>query len=197
MTEFYQTRGVVTLEEGVNFERPPRPPELVHLDNPAGDVLTDFRRTWPETVSPGTAIDRALDRMKVAGVRLLLVTDEAESVLGIVTSYDIQGELPITLVEAARATRVDITVEQVMTPRQDVRALDMLSVRDAQVGHVVATLKALEVRHLLVVEHRDPDGPQQIRGLFSASQIRRQLGWDGWDNVPVPHNLAEMIEAKG
>lgn len=198
VNENYHGRGVIDLDRGVAFDRPPRPPELVHLDSPALEVFTDFRVVCPETVGPEVPIDQALEQMKRAGVRLLLVTEhstEQERVIGLVTADDLQGEKPVKLVEDSRMGREAITVRQVMTPQSQVRVLDMRSARDAQVGHVVATLRALERKHLLVVEldgHR-----QRIRGLFSATQIRRQLGLDSWEEIRLPHSLAEMVHEAG
>jgi hypothetical protein len=41
-----------------------------------------------------------------------------------------------------------------------------------RVGHIVATHKAVGRQHLMVAE----DGGRRVRGLFSASQVARQLG---------------------
>ena len=41
-----------------------------------------------------------------------------------------------------------------------------------RVGHIVATLQAVGRRHLIVAE----DDGRRIRGIFSTSQIARQLG---------------------
>src|SRR5258708_7076296 len=43
-----------------------------------------------------------------------------------------------------------------------------------RVGHIVATLKAVGRKHLMVSE----EGGRRIRGLFSASQVARQLGME-------------------
>jgi hypothetical protein len=43
-----------------------------------------------------------------------------------------------------------------------------------RVGHVVATLKKVGRKHLMVAE----DGGRRVRGLFSTSQIARQLGME-------------------
>jgi hypothetical protein len=51
----------------------------------------------------------------------------------------------------------------------------MDDVRLAKVGHIVATLKAAGRQHAMVVDH-DEQGRQKVRGIFSASQIARQLG---------------------
>lgn len=196
MEENHHARGVIDLDSGVGFERPPCPPELVHLDSPALDVFTDFRVVCPQTVGPQVPIDAALGQMKNAGVRLLLVTEELageDQVVGMVNADDLQGEKPVKIVENSRGARSDILVRQVMTPQSRVRVLDMRSVRDAQVGHIVATLRALERKHVLVVEVDPRSAQQRVRGLFSATQIRRQLGLDSWDEIQLPHTLAEIV----
>jgi hypothetical protein len=45
----------------------------------------------------------------------------------------------------------------------------------AKVGDILATLKASGRQHAMVVEEA-ADGTQTVRGLFSATQIARQLG---------------------
>jgi hypothetical protein len=48
-------------------------------------------------------------------------------------------------------------------------------VRAAKVGHIVATLQSTGRQHALVVE-QDASGRQVVRGVFSATQVARQLG---------------------
>ena len=62
-----------------------------------------------------------------------------------------------------------------MTPQEILEVLDLAAVRAAKVGHVVATLRQAGRQHALVVEH-DGEGRQSVRGVFSATQIARQLG---------------------
>jgi hypothetical protein len=62
-----------------------------------------------------------------------------------------------------------------MTPRRALEVLEFSDVNAATVGHVVATLKAAGRQHTLVMD-RDARGRQRIRGIFSATQIARQLG---------------------
>ena len=45
----------------------------------------------------------------------------------------------------------------------------------AKVGDILATLKASGRQHAMVVEE-NADGSQTVRGLFSVTQIARQLG---------------------
>ena len=213
------------LQAGTSYVRPPELPKHVFLDSPATDVMTDFTYVRPRTIGALVAIDDALEHMRTSGVRLLLVTNAVEHVIGLVSSYDIQGEKPVRLVEEARAARSDITVAQIMTTLDQIRVLNMISVRNAQVTHVVSTLRELEHRHLLVCESEDgsestpglgEDLPpfattawekskaaplrtakQQVRGLFSAAQIGRQLGVDISEVMTAAHSLAEMTHELG
>ena len=62
-----------------------------------------------------------------------------------------------------------------MTPAGDIVALSFDDVRSAKVGHIVASLKHAGRHHGLVAE-TPPGGEIRIRGMFSVSQIARQLG---------------------
>lgn len=216
----------VILDPGTTYVRPPELPDRVYLKSPALDVMTDFRYVRPRTTLPTVPIDTALEYMKTSGVRLLLVTDDADHLVGIVTSYDIQGEAPIKIAQETRVPRSQITIAQVMTPQSRVQLISMISVRNAQVGHVVETLRALEQRHLLVLDADEDEGASPaaeaesafatrawtdparsasrprvgrhpVRGLFSAAQIGRQLRIDLSQVMTAAHSLAEMSHAMG
>lgn len=183
----------IALMPSTSFEHPPEPPELIRLDSTATTVMTDFRFVHPITVSPAVSIDDALQGMKTAGVRLLLVTNEAHEIIGLITAKDIQGEKPIRIIEETRAQRSEITVATIMTPQSDITVLNMLSVRNAQVGHIIETLRRLERQHTLVVEVDEADQTQNVVGLFSMSQVSKHLGKDVAEEVVPAHSLAEMV----
>ncbi|MGA8259270.1 MAG: hypothetical protein WB783_03570 [Arenicellales bacterium] len=219
MDDHYSPLWRSPITEPISFLRPPAAPERVRLGNPAVDVMTDFSYVTPRTTTIDVSIDEGLEYMKTSGVRSLLVIDEAEDVIGLVSSYDIQGEKPIKLIEQLRLPRSGITIGQVMVPRRELKVVDMLSVRSAQVGHVVATLRDLEVRYLLISQVGEqeeapmeglPDtymrgtewepvkipsrasGKRWIRGLFSAAQVSRQLGVDLMTLITPAHSLSEL-----
>lgn len=211
MSEPFGTLSHVRLKPATTYVHPPELPDRAYLSSPAIDVMTDFHHVRPRTTHPEVPIDGALEYMKRAGVRLLLVEDRARNIFGIVSSYDIQGERPIKLVQESRVSRSQIRVSDVMTPQPDIEALHMLSVRNARVGHIVATLRALEQRHLLVVQSADGNGEpaddeampsigsgkQVVRGLFSSTQIGRQLRVDVDEIMTPAHSLAEMQRGLG
>lgn len=194
----YTPQNCLQLQANTHFIRPPELPRIIHLDDPAREVMTDFHHIHPVTVDPDTPIDAALERMKAAGVRLLLVTDEAEQIVGMITSNDIQGEKPVELVQEQRIRRHQITVAMIMVTPPGVDVLDLAQVTKLQVGHIVATLEKLQHQHLLVVE-TDPETHQQrICGLFSMSQITKQLS-AGKRIAPPQHRptVAELVHELG
>nr|VFK12169.1 MAG: CBS domain-containing protein [Candidatus Kentron sp. LPFa] len=190
--ENYAAFSCHLLAKGITFIHPPKLPELVGLDSPALDVMTDFRYVQPVTVEPNTSIDDALEEMKSKGVRLLLVVEEEEKIIGVITSKIILGEEPIRIVEKNRIPRAEITVSMVMTPQSEVTVINLISVRNAKVGHIVATLRKLNRKHLLVIDIDKTTGKQDVCGLFSTSQIGRQLGVMVVPAMPAAQTLAEI-----
>ena len=170
---------------------------LVHADDPAIIVMTDFSEVTPVTIEPGLGIDLALRKMKEAGVRLLLVTDRDDHIAGIVTSYDIQGERPLRIAQDQGIERADVRVQMLMTPLDRVMAMDMLTVRGARVGHMINTLRDHEARYSLAIETDRTHDTQVIRGLFSISYISKLMGRDVMDAEFPAHTLAEVQHQLG
>jgi CBS domain containing-hemolysin-like protein len=184
------------MEPETTFQQPVlAEPRRVGLDDPALEVMTDFRRVRAITVAPGTQMDYARQRMRANGVHLLLVVDERNGLLGLITSTDIEGDKPVRLVHDRGVRRDEITVGDVMTPRERLEVIPMEAVEGARVGHVVATLKAVGRQHAMVVD-RDAQGRQRVRGLFAVSQLNRQLG-SALQPVEVARNFAEVETALG
>lgn len=164
------------LQPGSGFCQPAQSlPPRVGFDDAAEDVMTDLKQVSAVLIRPGDGIDEANRRMIQRSVRLLLVVDENRKVAGIITAPDILGEKPLQVIAERGCRREDILVRDVMTPQQRLEVLHMNNVRSAKVGHVVATLKKSGRQHAVVVEV-DSNGQQTVRGLFSATQIARQLG---------------------
>ena len=139
-------------------------------------VMTDLERVMAVTIGSGNSIETANQRMIAAGVRLLLVADDEQQILGLITANDILGEKPLKHLQRTGGTFNEILVRDIMTPQ---RELDVLRLRDvfrSRVGDIVATLKSFGRQHALVVETGEDGDTQRVRGIFSATQIGRQLG---------------------
>ena len=109
------------------------------------------------------------------GVRMLLVLDDNEQIAGLITATDVMGGKPLRFLQNMGGTNADILVGDIMTAQPELEVMKIEDVRRAKVGQIVATLKKSNRQHALVVAE-DPDGRQTICGLFSITQIARQLG---------------------
>ena len=84
--------------------------------DPAVYAITDFTRDYPITVDAERQIDDALNEMIHLGVRALLAA-KSQRLVGLITSYDIQGERPMQFLESSTTRRhQDIRVADIMTP---------------------------------------------------------------------------------
>jgi len=155
-------------------------PELRAMD-PAVHAMTDFTAKFAITVAPDRQIDAALADMVRLSVRAMLVA-RGESVIGLITSYDIEGPRPARFAERPQATRrEDITVGDIMTEWEDLPTLDWSTVQTAKISDLLEIFAGVGVMHLLVVES-DERGAEVVRGLMSRSRIERQL--HGADLMP-------------
>ncbi len=143
--------------------------------DPAMSVMTDFTVQPPVLVAPERLIDEALRDMMVAGVRALLVS-RGEKVIGLITSYDIQGERPLQFLNNSNFTRHDeIQVGHIMTPWERVPTLEWQAVRAARVQDIAERFRAERTTTHIVVLERAEQGGTVVRGLFSRTQLERQL----------------------
>ena len=150
-------------------------PELVHMDDPAVNVMTDLTRVRIITVPAETSLDAALQKMIQTEVRLLVVVDSEDSIVGLVTARDITGEKPVNFAVSNRIPHDRIRLSNIMTAREEIEAWDMSEVNEARVGDVVNTLRDVGRQHALVLDSTSGGG-RIVRGIFSITQIGRQLG---------------------
>lgn len=164
-------------------------PDRVTLDNPALDVMTDFRRMTAFIATPGDSITQAEERMHRRKVKLLFVMDSDDRVAGLVTSTDIYGEKPLQLVQSRGIRRDEILVGDIMTPVDRLEAVDYDDLAHARVGHVLETLKARGRQHAIVIEQ--VGNRQMVRGLLSLTQLCKQLGVQ-IETTEIAHTFTEI-----
>ncbi len=182
-------------DEGVciaQAEPPPAPP--VTLDSPALAVMTDLTQVRAATVHPDTPLALAEQAMIRRGVRLLFVVERMPCVDGIVGAVDLHGERPMQVLHRRGGAYADLRVADVMTRLPEVDVVDFASLADATVARVVATLRRFGRPHLLVAEHATAAAPPRIRGLFSATQVERQLGRP-LHTIAIASTFAEIEQA--
>lgn len=176
MVRDYHPLKSASLEVESGYAQPAQKvPERVRIESSALEVMTDLTRVTAVIILAGDTVDEAHHRMIQRGVRLLLVVDQDRKVHGVITANDVLGEKPVKVAVQRGVPRSEIQVRDIMTPRDALQVLEFADVSAASVGHVVATLKAAGRQHTLVVE-RDDRRRQRVRGIFSATQIARQLG---------------------
>ena len=176
MKREYHALSPSKLEVGAGYAQPSqRVPEVVRHDSPATDVMTDLTRVVAVIILSGDSVDEAHHRMIQCGVRLLLVVDQDRRVHGVITANDVLGEKPVTVAVQRGVPHSEVQVRDVMTPAEALQVLSYADVAGATVGHIIASLKAAGRQHGLVVDE-DAKGRQRVRGIFSATQIARQLG---------------------
>ncbi|MDP1982037.1 MAG: CBS domain-containing protein [Sulfuritalea sp.] len=169
------------------------PPARLTLEDPALAVMTDFQEVTALTVDPDVSADSAARVMRRRNVHLLLVVDEKNHVLGIITSNDLVGEKVLQCIAARGISREDALVRDIMTPQDRLEVIAMDDVLHARVGHVVATLKSKGRRHAAVVDE-DASGNQILRGLFSCSQLAHQLDHPV-ETIEIAQTFAEISAA--
>ncbi|GMQ88229.1 MAG: hypothetical protein BMS9Abin08_1460 [Gammaproteobacteria bacterium] len=157
------------------FEPSQELPAKVKEQSPAILVMTDLRQQVAITVEPNVSIDWALQRMKTAGVRLLFVINRDKHVLGLITSTDIQGEKPLQFHQELHLRYEEIMVRDIMTPKTRLEVLLMEDVLRASVADIVTTLRTTGRRHALVLDDDPRTERPAIRGIFSVSQLSKQL----------------------
>ena len=196
MTRNYHPLSAHRLQAGARHHLPGQDTERVRIDSPAIAVMTDLRQIPAATIDLEAPLDAANRFMIRRGVRLLLVTDDSRQVLGLITSNDILGEKPVQFALERGIKRQEIRVRDIMTPREQLEVLLHADLVQAEVGHVVATLKRAGRQHALVIDFGGDGKSQTVRGIFSASQIARQLGVS-IQTTEVAQTFAEIGAALG
>ncbi|MBN8441637.1 MAG: CBS domain-containing protein [Thauera sp.] len=166
----------------------------VRLDSAALDVMTDLRLVPAATVDVGMSQLEAHRAMQARGVRLLLVTDADRGVVGVVTAADFLGERPVRVAREHGLRLDELGVAKVMTPLSAMEAVRLEDVLRSEVGHVVATLRRSGRQHALVVEPAG-EGQARIRGIFSMTQLARQLGEALPEATEIARSFAEIEAA--
>ena len=147
----------------------------VSLDDPATLVMTDLAKVVPISIEPTATMDQANRKMITCGVRLLLVKNSSDVILGLITASDILGEKPVKYLQQHGGPRENILVQDVMTPQEKLDALKLSDIQKAKVGDIVETIQMFGRQHMLVIEE-NKDGSETVRGLFSTRQVGYQLG---------------------
>ena len=194
MERDYQPLPIRELGAAAGFRRPTQAQApRVSAESPAPPVMTDLTRGAPATIRPQAPLAGANQFMIQRGVRLLLVIDDRENVLGVITATDVLSERPMRVAAELGVRRDELAVSDVMTPAERVEVISYADVDGARVGHVLETLRRAGRQHALVVEK---EGARTlVRGIISLSQIARQLGVAVQTGGEVARTFSEIESA--
>ncbi|HTP61440.1 MAG TPA: CBS domain-containing protein [Burkholderiales bacterium] len=207
MDREYHALKILELGEGAGYRRPTQPKSArVTHESPALEVMTDLLRSSPATIRPQAPIEGANQYMISRGVRLLLVVDEHDAVLGVVTATDVLGDKALRAALELGVRHGELTVGDIMTPARQVEVLALADVEGARVGHILETLRRAGRQHALVVDADllppksliDPPLRRvMVRGIFSLSQLARQTGVALQSSGEVARTFSEIEAALG
>ena len=172
----------------------------VQADSPAIDVMTDLSRVAAVSIGGDGTVDDARRAMVDHGIRALFVVEAGGIVLGIITSTDVLGERPIQLAHDRGARHDEVLVRDVMTPAERMEAMELQDVLHARVGDVIASLRHSGRQHALVVESTQTQATPAtcvVRGIFSLTQIARQLGLPPQPAHDIARTFSEIEAAIG
>lgn len=168
---------VTSLEAGTGYQRPYYySPGPAKVGSSALEVMTDLKFVPAATVLADAEVDAASQLMIARGVRLLLVVSNDRDVVGLITARDLLGSKPADVMRTMGKSHHALTVRDLMTDAASIEVLALDDVLMARVGDIIATLKDSGRQHALVVDRDLISDKPIIRGVFSASQIARQLG---------------------
>jgi CBS domain containing-hemolysin-like protein len=177
MQPIYTPLPLLHLKPQTGYQRPffgtPKP---VRISDCALEVMTDLNFVPAAVVRADIDAESATQIMIARGVRSLLVADAEDDVIGIVTSRDLIGDRPLQAMHEQSLPFGEIRVKHIMTPAEDIEVIPFIDVLHARVGDIVMTLKHSGRQHALVVDDDAFTGQATVRGIFSATQIARQLG---------------------
>jgi CBS domain-containing protein len=207
MNRDYLPLPIRELGEAAGLRRPMQAQAgRVTLESPALEVMTDLCRTSPATIRAQAPIEGARQFMISRGVRLLLVADDTETVLGVLTATDVLGETALRAATERGLKRTELTVGDIMTPARQVEVIGFADLEGARVGHVLATLRGAGRQHALVVDSDvitpkslidAPVTRTMVRGILSLSQLGRQLGIVLQTSGEVARTFSEIEAALG
>jgi CBS domain-containing protein len=161
--------------EGVLPRRSVFDGQFLDPSDPAIHAITDFTREHPITVDEERQIDAALEDMIRFGVRAMLVVRE-QRIVGLITSYDIQGERPLQFLQTSNYSRhQDIRVGHIMTPWHKLPTVDWETLQSVRAGDLLHVLDDAAITHLLVIDPGKKNTAPTVRALVSRARLARQM----------------------
>jgi CBS domain containing-hemolysin-like protein len=149
-----------------------KPAEFTEADlaSAALDFVSDFKTNSPMMIDANTCAVEAEEIMNHEHSKLKLVIDANQELIGLI-SYE-QLSIQNVLQRLGKGVnRKDLTVADLMRPRDEIKALAYQQIQHCSIGDVLNTLQHHGEQYCLVI---DTDS-HHIRGVISASDIASRL----------------------
>ncbi len=143
------------------------------LTTSALEFFTDFTEIQPLVVESNLSAVDTIKLMKKTHVRLKLVVNSEEELVGIVSVDDLLERKIVQKLDKGEA-RSDLSLTDFMTPRSKLKVLEYKEISTSNIIKVISALENSGQQHCLVVDSYE----NIIRGLFSVSDISRKLKVD-------------------
>jgi len=173
MNSSYKKLPISILPVATKLASPIQKTKKIDFDDIALSVMTDLQQVTAITIGACDGISDAEYKMKIRQVKLLFVVDHNEYIIGIVTYDDLHGQHLQKTMDETGISASELCILDVMTGVDLIQTINLHDVNESSVGDIILTLNFLKQQHLLVLEEKDQ--MKLIRGLFSTSQISKQL----------------------
>jgi CBS domain containing-hemolysin-like protein len=140
------------------------------LTSPALNILIDFKHSQPNTILANTSAADALTLMQQEHTKFKLVIDNEDKLTGLI-HLELLSDQAIMRHVAHGENRQDITVADLMRPRERIKGLAYQQLKNCTIADVVNTLQSSGEQFCLVIDRES----HQIHGIISAQDIARRL----------------------
>jgi CBS-domain-containing membrane protein len=165
----YEPIPYENLAQQVNLQDYQQPALALETD-PASSVMLDFTHVAEQTIAPKATLDTAIDSIQAAWHHILLVKNENNELLGLITAHSLLSSKPAELMKKNHIAREQMTVQMLMRKIDDIPLLTMEEVDMAKVGNVICTLHNAKRNHALVINSEN-----RLCGILAATHISKQL----------------------
>lgn len=161
---------------------------LIDLTSPALKMVNNFTQKDPLRAHYDLGIIDALQQTSSRCTDFILVVDDTEKLIGIVSSADLQSSKIMILAQRLNVNRADISLRHVMTPLTQLTGVSMQSLSYACIGDALQTMEHHSTMFLLVTTAQN-----EICGLLSAREITKTLQIP-LHISPIAHTFSEVLE---
>lgn len=140
------------------------------LKSPALHILNDFKTNPPAILDADTKALDALEMMKHEHSALKLVVDAKQEMVGILSTAELSSQNIMQHV-SKDVKAADLSVGDLMRPRDNLMALSYQQLQYCTVGDVLNTLQHCGEAYCAVIDIEQ----HQIRGVISAREIASRL----------------------